>query len=96
MTKTQLRNSTTSPASQTPTRWSDRPRQHVGHQDPGAWEIFRHGLSEEREADFQAFIEEGGETLQKFAIWSALVERLGVLILPESTVIPIRGRGSVR
>lgn len=47
------------------------------------WEIFRHGLSEEREADFQAFIEEGGETLQKFAIWSALVERLGVLILPE-------------
>lgn len=42
------------------------------------WEIFRQGRSAEREADFARFIAEGGVALQKFAIWSALVQKYGL------------------
>lgn len=40
--------------------------------------IFRHGRSEAREAEFQQFVDAAGGALEKFAIWSALVEKHGV------------------
>ncbi|MDO5034003.1 MAG: 4-alpha-glucanotransferase [Actinomycetaceae bacterium] len=42
------------------------------------WEIFREGRSAEREAEFANFIAKGGVALQKFGIWSALVEHFGL------------------
>ncbi|MDO5048826.1 MAG: 4-alpha-glucanotransferase [Actinomycetaceae bacterium] len=44
------------------------------------WEIFRIGRSAQRDAELDAFIEEGGEALRKFAIWSALVEQFGLML----------------
>lgn len=45
--------------------------------------VFRQPRSQEREAEFEAFIKQGGDELQRFARWCALVEAHGMPLPPQ-------------